>query len=401
MSPARAHELSPLEIASGLVFGRTPQRALSVAEDPERDPVRALERAILPALQRPPCLVSFSGGRDSSAVLALATRLARREGLPLPIPSTNRFPAVADSDESEWQERIVSHLGIDEWSLLEFSDELDCVGPVAAQVLRRHGVLWPFNAHFHVPQFEATAGGSVLTGIGGDETLSPSRWARPRTVLNREARPERRDLLRFGFLVTPPPLRRAVLRRRIPLEYRWLRPAARRSVAAAWAADAASEPLGWQAQLRWRRRIRYLEVGTGSLDVLAADNGVQVVHPLLDGAFATALAHLPKKRRYSDRTAAMRLLFGDVLPDDLLARTTKSGFDEAFWNEPSRTFAAHWDGDGVDETVVDVEALRREWSRAVPDPRSYLLLQAVWVASQTETTLTKESGATLAGWPVS
>ena len=111
----------------------------------------ALESAVLRVLQRPPCAVSFSGGRDSSAVLALATHLARREGLPLPIPATNRFPAVESSNETEWQERVVTHLGLDEWVRLEHDDELDCVGSIAQETLGRHGLLWPFNAHFHVP----------------------------------------------------------------------------------------------------------------------------------------------------------------------------------------------------------------------------------------------------------
>ena len=172
----RPYELTPLEVASGLVFGLAPPRPLPT--EIAGEPIDAFERAILPALQRPPCVVSFSGGRDSSAALAVAVRVARREGLPLPIPSTNRFPAVKDSHESDWQERVVAHLGIDDWLRPEFTDELDCVGPIATSVLRRYGLLWPFNAHFHVPHLEAAAGGSLLTGIGGDEILSSSSWAR-------------------------------------------------------------------------------------------------------------------------------------------------------------------------------------------------------------------------------
>jgi hypothetical protein len=44
-----------------------------------------LEELISPALERPPCVIGFSGGRDSSSLLALATHLARREGLPMPV----------------------------------------------------------------------------------------------------------------------------------------------------------------------------------------------------------------------------------------------------------------------------------------------------------------------------
>ncbi len=377
MTAARPYELSPLEVASGLVFGLTP--TLPMPTEPVGDPIEAFERVILPALQRPPCVVSFSGGRDSSAVLAAAARVARREGLPLPIPSTNRFPAAKDSHESDWQERVVAYLGLDDWLKPEFADELDCVGPVATSVLRRHGLLWPFNAHFHVPQLEAAAGGSLLTGIGGDETLSPSSWARARAVLSGRARPQRRDVLRVGFLAAPPPIRRAVLRRRSPFEYAWLRSSARHALAGEWAAHRASEPFGWEAQLAWRRRFRYLQVGLSSLAMLAADVSVRIVHPFTDAGFAAALSLLPKPRRYTDRTAAMRLLFDDLLPDDVLARTSKSGFDQAFWSDWSRAFAADWNGAGVDPDLVEVEALQHEWASPEPDPRSFTLLQAVWL----------------------
>jgi hypothetical protein len=372
------YELSPLEVASGIVFGLTP--ALSTPEEDVGTPIAELERAILAALQRPPCIVSFSGGRDSSAVLATAVGLARREGLPLPIPSTNRFPAAPDSDESDWQERVIAHLGPDEWLRPEFTDELDCVGPIATSVLRRHGLLWPFNAHFHVPQLEAASGGSLLTGIGGDETLGPSGWARERAVLSGRVTPERRDVLRVGFLASPGPVRRAVLRRRSPFDYSWLRPPAQEAIARAWAAQGAAEPFTWKGQYAWRLRFRYLHVGIANLRLLADDASVHIAHPFTDPRFSAALARLPKGDRFTNRTAAMRLLFGDLLPDDVLARTTKSGFDQAFWTGWSRSVADSWNGAGADPELVDAAALRRQWSSPEPDPRSFTLLQAAWLA---------------------
>ena len=148
-----APTFTPLEIASGLILGTLPEaRAVPRAQVSAR---AALERAVLDAVARPPCFVSFSGGRDSSAVLALATRVARAEGLPLPIPATNVFPAVELTDEADWQERVVRHLGLDEWARLEHHDELDVVGEFAEDVLSRHGLLWPFNAHFHAPLIRA------------------------------------------------------------------------------------------------------------------------------------------------------------------------------------------------------------------------------------------------------
>ena len=107
-------DLSRLELATGLLFGASP-RPVRLPDAGGCLPRQALEREILPSLLRPPCLVSFSGGRDSSAILAAAATLARREGLPLPIPATNVIATAEEADESEWQHRVIAHLGLDEW----------------------------------------------------------------------------------------------------------------------------------------------------------------------------------------------------------------------------------------------------------------------------------------------
>ena len=378
------YQLAPLEVATGLVLGIDAKlELLDRNENTTDSPLRALENAVLPALRRPPCLVSFSGGRDSSAVLAVATATARRSGLPLPIPATNVFPRAPATDEFEWQERVVSHLGLDDWVRLEHDDELDCVGPVATDVLRRHGLVFPFNAHFHVPLMRLAAGGSLLTGIGGDEALSPSSWSRAVDVLERRVRPQLRDILRVGFAVSPRVVRRQILRRRqLGPAYSWLKPAARREFTNAWVAQAAAEPLAWTDHIDWVRRLRYLRIGLGGLRLLAADDNVQISHPFLDRGFANALAALPREERFSGRTAAMQALFATLLPGEILERSSKTGFDEAFWAKPSRTFAATWDSHGVDEQLVDPEALALEWASPEPDPRSFLLAQAVWLAQE-------------------
>jgi asparagine synthase (glutamine-hydrolysing) len=372
--------LQPLETASGLVFGLNAGLGESSTTASGLPPLAELERAVLPALLRPPCIVSFSGGRDSSAMLAVATRVARREGLALPVPATNRFASVATSDEDEWQERVVTALGLTDWARLEQGGDLDCVGPVAAAGLRRHGLLWPFNAHFHVPLLRLAAGGSLLTGIGGDEVLGEPRWSGLAHVLLGRKRPAGRDLLRLAFVAAPYTLRRRALTRDLPLTYSWLRPSARRELGRAWAAQCAGEPLRWAAHLRWVRRLRYLHVGTDSLRRLGDGDDVKLVHPFLDAGFAHALARLPRSARFIGRTALMQTLFGEVLPDDVLARSTKASFDAAFWNAASRAFAAEWDGSGVDPELVDIDALRREWASESPDPRSFTLAQSAWLA---------------------
>jgi Asparagine synthase len=372
--------LTPLELASGLVFGdgRPPRDPPS--ETPPVAPLTALERAILPALRRPPCLVSFSGGRDSSAILAVATALARRGSLPLPIPATNRFPAADGTEETEWQERVIAHLGVEDWIRRDLTDELDCVGPVATRVLARHGVLWPCNTHFHDPLFEAAAGGSVLTGIGGDEAfMSPSR-SNYLAVLRGRRSPRPRDILRVGFALAPRAVRRWVIERRFPRVCWWLQPDALKEVRAAIALEASREPLGWRARYRWIHGFHYLRVGLQSLALLAHDHDVLAVHPFARPEFLAALAVLPRPRRFGSRDAAMEALFGELLPRELHTRSTKAQFDGAFWNEHSRNLVERWRGEGVDTDLVDLEILREVWTSPAPDARSFPLLQAVWLA---------------------
>jgi asparagine synthetase B (glutamine-hydrolysing) len=330
-------------------------------------------------MEQPPCIVSFSGGRDSSAILALATHVARREGLPLPIPATNRFARVPHADENAWQEQVVAHLNLDDWIVLEHTDELDCLGSFATSVLHRHGLLWPFNVFFHEPFLRLARGGSLLTGIGGDEMLSESMWRQFRATL-RNRRPVPRDLRRVAYLCAPRRVRRHVLERRTPIYYPWLRAEARDEVLARHADQSAAAPRGWAAYIGWVRRLRYLRVGQASQRRLAADAGVLDVHPFLDAAFSDAVAALARRNRFSDRTHAMSILVGDLLPLQVVERRTKASFDGAFWNETSRAFAVGWDGSGVDSGLIDVEALREEWLSESPDPRSYTLAQSVWMA---------------------
>jgi hypothetical protein len=223
--------LTAVELATGIVIGDGADPGPLPAVPAGETPLEALERACLPALRRGRCCVSFSGGRDSSIVLAAATRVARREGLPLPLPVTNRFPHAGPTDESDWQELVVRHLGLDDWLRIDHTDALDIVGPVARQVLARHGLLWPFNAHFHVPLLEAAEGGTLLTGIGGDELFGSSRWARAASVLLLRESPRPRDLMRIALLASPRPLRRATLARRFPEDlFPWLTAPARREL---------------------------------------------------------------------------------------------------------------------------------------------------------------------------
>jgi asparagine synthetase B (glutamine-hydrolysing) len=374
-SPLRP--LTPLEVASGLLLERAQALPKLPPLEPGTTPRAALEGAILPVLRRSPCMVSFSGGRDSSAVLAAAVAVARREGLPAPVPVTYRFPAAAGADESAWQDRVVRHLALDDWVRIELSWEFDAVGPVATSVIERHGLLLPCNSYFHDPIFEAACGGAVLTGIGGDEAFMGSSWDRAVAVLRGRVRPVPRDVARVGFALAPAAIKRAFIKRWLPELFPWLRPAARREVEAWIAADAAGEPLRYERRLRRLLGSPTLRTGLQGLQALAADWNVLVSHPLHDARFLAALAAQPSEHRRRSRSESMEALVGDLLPLDVLRRSAKSHFSEVLWGRASRELAASWDGDGLDPQLVDAERLRQTWTAAEPDPQTITLLQSV------------------------
>lgn len=326
-------ELTPLELAYGAPVGVDAMTRIEASGTP----VQALERAVLPALANAPCLVSFSGGTDSSLVLAAATRVARREGLADPVPITWRFDDAPRADESAWQERVVAELGLGEWERLQaHGDELDLVGPIAARVLAEHGVRYPANAFLHEPLLRRAAGGTLLTGVGGDQLLSPRRRNRfePAPWLRRDAQREARRLhLRE---------RRASL---------------------------------FRPHVRFATRRREVTVGQTTLQAMAAAAGAGVASPLLDPAVVAAVA---QAGRFKSRLAALHALFGELLPAPLHERRDKALFHEVFWREPTRAAIRGWDGGGL-PAVVDPDALRAVWSSPDPDRRTALLVQAIWV----------------------
>ena len=185
--------LTPLEVAVSQPLGlERDAKPLSVSRSTLRDPVKAIQDVLVEALSRPPCLLSFSGGRDSSGLLALATKVSREQGLELPVPATMLFPGDEAANEDAWQALVLKELGLPDWVRINVTPgELDLVGPVAATALKRHGLLWPFNAHFHVPIIERAAGGSLVTGFGGDEIALASRSARAERLLARQERTRR------------------------------------------------------------------------------------------------------------------------------------------------------------------------------------------------------------------
>jgi hypothetical protein len=378
--------LSPLEELWGIPLGADPKTPPLLESAPVMSPRDALEAAVLPALQRPPCMVSFSGGVDSSTVLALATDTARREGLPVPVPITHRFPAVRSTHESEWQESVVAHLGLEDWVRLEWQEELDVIGPIARDVLRRHGLLFPFNSFFHQPMFERAAGGSFLTGIGGDELFTRVTRGLAARLIYEHRRPRARELRRLAFELSPRPIRAAVDAWRDEFfdQFQWIRAPQRRRLRRAYADWHSRTPLRNDRSLRqWWWRSRMLQCGLASMRALAGDFDVLIGHPLGDPGVLQAFARAGGAIGIGSgsRPGGLKRLVADLLPRETLQRRDKTTFDGAFCTEYARAFVAQWDGSGVDGELVDVCALREEWSKELPFAQSLILLQRAWLHS--------------------
>jgi asparagine synthetase B (glutamine-hydrolysing) len=355
-----------LEVLANLMLGPD-ENAEPLGAANGGDARGALDRVLAEALARPPCFVSFSGGRDSSAVLALACDTARRHGLAMPIPATMRFPAVPLSDETRWQELVLKRVGL-RAEIVTMTDELDALGDAATDVLRRHGLRWPFNAYMHRPLIKLARGGTILTGVGGDEllgTTAPRRSPRQLTVA-----------------ALPRALRAEIVRRwRPPDRSPWLTPGGQARVDRALASEEVASPYRWDRALRRWYASRAFAAMNGTLALIAAPHDVVVLNPLLDRQVLAELAELAGRRGFPSRTEAMQLLCGELLPEQILSRPTKAAFGAALWGPAAREFLSSWSGDGVDLRYVDPDRLKAELQAKDPDVRGTLLLHQAWLSS--------------------
>lgn len=368
---------TPLDVAAGWMLGSDDAAAPSLQLDRRVDPAAALEEIVLPAVAAPPCLVSFSGGRDSSLVLAVAARVARREGLPLPIPVTIEPRGVPAMEESRWQELVLDHLRVREWQRLAVEDELDLVGGTAGRFLRRHGLVYPPTFGVLAVLLAQAQGRSLLTGIGGDSYFGGWRFADLSAGLR--GAPRAKTALAVGYAGLPRAGRARVLRRSAPLSP-WLKPRARRRVTDEWSTGEARQPVTWGRYLVWRTGLRRMLAMTEMTRLVGADAGTPIISPLEEPRFLGALATAGGRRGLGGRTAIMRALFSHLLPDAVLAREDKARAAAAVFRGPAREFAARWQGEGIDPELVDHDALRTAWLDPVPNLRSALLLQAAWIA---------------------
>ena len=376
-------ELSPLETAVGWPLGGR-GRATPRLDRPGAAPLEALASAIEPTLEHGPPAVAFSGGRDSSLLLAVTALVCRRAGLEPPLPITLCMPGqFEEADERRWQELVLEHLEIPQWHRIPIDGELDLLGPYARRHLLRNGPLFPANAHAIVPMLEAAGHRCLIVGQGGDELLSSQQWRSVQDLLARRRRPEPRDLLRLGAGVVPRPVRRLI--RPIPAQsyetMDWLRPEAMSELPGV-VRRGFEQPVAWRAAVRDLAARRDVVLPLRTMRRLADAGGHRVLAPLLDPGFVGALARAGGLAGWGPRTAAMDALASDLLPAESVGRKTMAYFNRVFFGDESRAFAATWSGRGLDERLVDPEALRRQWRSDMPDFRTSLLLQSAWLADQ-------------------
>jgi asparagine synthase (glutamine-hydrolysing) len=78
----------------------------------------------------------------------------------------------------------------------------------------------------------------------------------------------------------------------------------------------------------------------------------------------------------------MKALFGQLLPEEVLAREDKAVFNGSYALEPTRDFIKTWDGSGVDTSLIDPGALRAAWSQLRIHSATLPLLHAAWLRAE-------------------
>jgi len=346
----------------------------------------------LPALSGGRCLVSFSGGRDSSFALASVTAAARRHGLPDPVPITLRVASVPEAEETFWQEEVIAHLGLEDWERIEVHDELNLVGPWAQTALRRHGQLFPSSCFMLLPMLERAEGGTLVVAQGAGEMDLYWRWRPVMDLLALRTRPRRENLKLMALALTPVPLRRKLMMKAAPpAPFPWVRGEAALEISRIFASEVGTEPIPYSAALRGLLRHRCMTGTIRSIDALAGGTGAKAVLPVLDPRLLAMWAREGGWKGFGDRTQSIRRLAGHLLPESVIERRDRTRINRIFFGRHTRDFAERWSGDGLDTSIVDPEVLREIWLGEDHDWRTGLLMQAAWLHEEQQTTTNRRS----------
>ncbi len=369
--------LTELDVASGVVLGNLGRTEWPGVED---GPLEVLFTEARAALQCGRCVVAFSGGRDSSAVLATMLHVARRDGFDDPVALTARWPGNEDTDESAWQEHVAQELAVKHWEIVTPGTDFDLLGPISTDLLRKHGLLWPAPVVAMLPMIDAAVGGVLVTGEGGDEVFGTWSMARTWDRL-RHGQVRFRGLRAAAGAAMPASHRRRRAWAAARPYQTWLTPEAQAVQRTALAAEhVAVAPKWWPEYLREVGAERGLRFSARTLSTVCQSRGSSFMAPLLAPAFLAALARRGGRLGLGDRTSAMRSVFSTLLSDDILSRSSKATFGAVFWGPASRQFANDWDGGGLDPAWILPEALRSAWRSPTPVYGAALPLHAAWLA---------------------
>jgi Asparagine synthase len=362
--------LSPVETQLGFPFEARSGAPTVVRRSPDRRSARAvLEDILRDALADGPCYVTFSGGRDSSALLALAVHLARRDGLPLPVPVTAVYPEAPATDESYWQQLVLDHLGVGDQVVVAVGGQQRLLSESATVALRSHGVLWPEATQLQGPLLRGLhAGGALVTGEGGDNAIAGGRVAPLRMLMR--TWPPRRSIVRGAV---------RSMRDRQP------------AFVPGWFTAAAAEVFRTRVvehreALRWDVRTRQIldqpaaQVLFANVKASIAECRLRPFLPFVDPQFLAALSREGGPLGFGGRGLVFEHLVGDVLPREVVFRSSKASFNETRWGDDEREFAREWDGTGFDSDWVDADILRAEWLSADPHPVADFHLHVAWAA---------------------
>ncbi len=329
--------------------------------------------------------MSFSGGCDSSLVLSAATVACRQNAHDDPIPITYRFSAAPDTDEHEYQQAMVDHLELGQWIVLDI-DDADLVGPGATALLGEYGPSWPASMFATAAALRDIAPGLLLTGEGGDDVLgwrrlSPASDAARAVVRNHRVPPP--PLIRAAAVdVMPRALRNRGARVAIDSAYApdWLEPELRDRLVATAAELEAAEPRSTTRWLNYHLRLPWVWQATNNLQALHARLGFRWEAPLLSPAFLGALDGSTRWWEYRGRTALLRRHFAELLPGEIVERTSKASFGNVQFGPHTHEFAQAWDGTGCPDGV-DAERLREHWLSDDPHIGTAMLLHHAWLAA--------------------
>jgi asparagine synthase (glutamine-hydrolysing) len=279
-----------------------------------------------------------SGGLDSSAVAGAAQHLAETGALPwhtgLRFYSCV-FQETPGAEEGEYAEAVARRCtrakmtflpGDDCWGLSEFGG--DGGYPLAEPEISvsRAMIMRPLRA--------ARAAGckAVLTGLGGDQVLVGEPYHVPlflRDVAASRLAAEIPHFLRWSRCSAAGLLFDAYVRPTVP-------PALRRLARRLLGREAASADRGPATHLRTRSaRASYDSLISGSfaaalssLDIAAANIGVETRHPFLDRRLIELLCHLPARLRFGDGWTKLILRQSGLLPEEVRQRILPAHFTE-------------------------------------------------------------------------